>query len=385
MFASKFSPWHYNNDIFVQLKRGESLGKLISLAVQGQPAWTLLQGTKTEDKLNAADVRGDNCDARVSASGKDDFRALAFDSLLRRISGCMTGMLTVGTARIFMEKRPACISSRTSQRRRCQAYVHRKLYYCGLFSYSKPILSAEHKQTMVVSTQSCPEMARTKSFVRCMTESVIVPGKSYIMELEVGYQTASNSKVKCQGQDILLNGSIQKGIVQHAEYVVQIESEVFSITGYSIMAMSLAEKLACNPRGPALGCVGALHTYAWYQPKTSCLYHRVWEVEGLLSPAYFAADEEQLFYELKGEHASAMFISISEPSSLSGSLGYNDLTVSSVAVAVSTLKVSPHLVSLNTLLNLICIPWRSRHLHLIWVILVTAISFVVNAYSITIS
>ena len=79
MFASKFSPRHYNNDIFVQLKRGESLGKLISLAVQGQPAWTLLQGTKTEDKLNAADVRGDNCDARVSASGKDDFRALAFD------------------------------------------------------------------------------------------------------------------------------------------------------------------------------------------------------------------------------------------------------------------------------------------------------------------
>ena len=68
-------------------------------------------------------------------------------------------------------------------------------------------------------------MARTKSF--------ITPEG----------QTALKSEVKCQGHDLLLKGSIQKGIVQHAEYVVQIESEIFWITGDSIMAMSSAEKL----------------------------------------------------------------------------------------------------------------------------------------------
>ena len=49
LFASKFSPWagvshshaifmiNHNNNIFVQLKRGESLGKLISLLGRAEP------------------------------------------------------------------------------------------------------------------------------------------------------------------------------------------------------------------------------------------------------------------------------------------------------------------------------------------------------------
>ena len=80
------------------------------------------------------------------------------------------------------------------------------------------------------------------------------------MEFEVGFQTASNSVIKCQGQDILLEGSIQKGIVQHVEYVIQVEREVFKVTGDKIMAMISVERLPCNPLGPAAGCVGALHT-----------------------------------------------------------------------------------------------------------------------------
>jgi len=49
--------------------------------------------------------------------------------------------------------------------------------------------------------------------------------------------------------------------------------------------------------------------------------------------------------------ASVMLISISEPSSLGGSIEYNDSPVSSVAVAVSSSKITPHLVSLSTPLN----------------------------------
>ena len=61
-----------------------------------------------------------------------------------------------------------------------------------------------------------------------------------------------------------------------------------------------------------------------------------------------------------------MFISISEPSSLGGSQGHNVSTVSSVPIDVLSSKISSRLVSLSTLLNLvtnlICLPWRSRHL-----------------------
>lgn len=81
--------------------------------------------------------------------------------------------------------------------------------------------------------------------------------------------------MKCQGQDILLNGSIQTVIVSQAKYVIQIETEVFSVEGNSVMAMSSAEKLSCNPKGPALGCVRSLNTYAWEQPKSSCTYRVV--------------------------------------------------------------------------------------------------------------
>ena len=104
------------------------------------------------------------------------------------------------------------------------------------------------------------------------SESIIVPGRTYIMEFSIGFQTASNSEIKCQGQDTLLDGSIQKGIVQHVEYKVQVTNEIFDLNNDKITARSSAELLACNPRGPALGCVGALHTYAWSPPRSSCHY-----------------------------------------------------------------------------------------------------------------
>ena len=71
------------------------------------------------------------------------------------------------------------------------------------------------------------------------------------MEFRSGFQTATNSEIQCQCQDILMNGSIQKGIVFLMEYVVQVETEVFKVEGLEIRAMSSSELLACNPRGPS--------------------------------------------------------------------------------------------------------------------------------------
>ena len=156
------------------------------------------------------------------------------------------------------------------------------------------------------SKQSCAEMACFRQFVTPQgpkTETIVVPGRSYIMEFSSGFQTASNFEIKWQGTDILIDRSIQKGIVTHMGYVIQIETEVFSIEGSEIGAMSSSELLACNPRGPSQGCVGALHTYTWSQPADSCTYKKIREVEGLLAPYYFASTENKLFYELKGGYA----------------------------------------------------------------------------------
>ena len=115
---------------------------------------------------------------------------------------------------------------------KCQVTSHRKMFYCGLWSYSKPILSVEQEQTMVITAQSCAKMARFRQFVTPQgqkKETIVVPGRSYIIEFSSGFQTTSNSEIKCQGTDILIDGSIQKGIVTHMEYIIQIETEVFLI------------------------------------------------------------------------------------------------------------------------------------------------------------
>ena len=189
---------------------------------------------------------------------------------------------------------------------KCQVTSHRMMYYCGLFSYSKPILSAEQEQTLVITAQSCAKMAHTRQFVTPQgrkTETLVVPGRTYIMEFSSGFQTASNSEIKCQGSDILIDGSIQHGIVTHMEYRITIETEMFAIKGTKVRAMSSSELLACNPRGPAMGCVGALHTYAWSKLADSCTYKKIREVQGLLTLDYFASSENELFYELKAGHA----------------------------------------------------------------------------------
>jgi len=57
--------------------------------------------------------------------------------------------------------------------------------------------------------------------------TITVPGRTYKMEFEVGYQTES----KCQGELVLLYGSIQKGVVQHREFIITVEEVIFHKQG----------------------------------------------------------------------------------------------------------------------------------------------------------
>ena len=72
------------------------------------------------------------------------------------------------------------VNSQTVDGYKCQVTSHRNMYYCGMFLYSKPILSAEQEQTLVITAQSCAEMARTRQFVTPQgrkTETLVVLGR----------------------------------------------------------------------------------------------------------------------------------------------------------------------------------------------------------------
>ena len=71
----------------------------------------------------------------------------------------------------------------------------------------------------MVSASTCGQMSNTRQFVTPQTrksETIAVPGRTYVMEFEVGYQTATNSVIKS-----LSDGSIQKGVVQCTEFVIR--------------------------------------------------------------------------------------------------------------------------------------------------------------------
>ena len=90
------------------------------------------------------------------------------------------------------------------------------------------------------------------------SETIAVPGRSYIMEFETGYQKALNSVIKYQEEAVLMNGSIQKNVVQHTEFQVTIEEEIFQKQGDKVLVMSTLEILNCNPDSPAAGWINGL-------------------------------------------------------------------------------------------------------------------------------
>ena len=77
------------------------------------------------------------------------------------------------------------------------------------------------------------------------------------MELKVGFQTILSSSIQCQGMDELLDRSM-KGIVQHTEYTVTVEEEIFTKNQGHMVARSSSGKLVYNSHSPSLGLLGAL-------------------------------------------------------------------------------------------------------------------------------
>ena len=75
------------------------------------------------------------------------------------------------------------------------------------------------------------------------------------MEFELGFQTATNSAITCQGMDVLVDGSIQSGIVMHTEYEITIEEELFTKNSGAVTngERKFPGQRDSNPGDPYLG------------------------------------------------------------------------------------------------------------------------------------
>ena len=91
------------------------------------------------------------------------------------------------------------------------------------------------------------------------------------MEFSSGFQTASNSEIKCQGTDILIDRSIQKGIVTHMECIIQIETEVFSVEGSRDKGDVLFRASSMQSERSITGLCGSF-TYLCMEPTCRQLY-----------------------------------------------------------------------------------------------------------------
>ena len=98
----------------------------------------------------------------AQAGGVYDFQALAFDcaasadiNMYNRSAHCKYSQEVYGkkTSLQILQH----VETETVNGFKCQVTVHRKLYYCWMFSYSKPIIRAEYKQWSFPSnfTQRC--------------------------------------------------------------------------------------------------------------------------------------------------------------------------------------------------------------------------------------
>ena len=94
--------------------------------------------------------------AQVSA--KEEYKLEAYDcsqpmniKMFDRAAHCRFNPEVEGVS----EKRMILqhVNSQTVNGYKCQDTTHRKMYYCGMWSYSKPILSAEQEQTMVITAR----------------------------------------------------------------------------------------------------------------------------------------------------------------------------------------------------------------------------------------
>ena len=224
LMISKFSPQtgatHFpaiyifnNNDVFVQVRKRDSIAWLISLEIRGGGQFNKRAGRNTLPLMflgiiavliNPVDSTGDTLS--YDCSNPTDIKVCVAEARCQSNPELPGEKTTVKVVQL--------VENKELKGFKCRVTSHGKSYYLGLFSYNKPILSAEQEETIMVSASTtCGEMIGTRRFVTLQTrksETIAVPIRTNVMKFEVGYQTVLNSIIKCQGESVLMNSSIQK-------------------------------------------------------------------------------------------------------------------------------------------------------------------------------
>ena len=149
---------------------------------------------------------------------------------------------------------------------RCSVTRSRVTFYCGLWSYARPIPQHTGSIPLEVTAAECSTICRIKKYrpsnsFKKGTYDITVPGVTVFDRSELGWSGTMAGAVKCQGATTILEGKPVEGIVEIDSYVVTIRSEQFEEEEGKVLALSTRETLPC--RADQKSCRGLEHAFFW--------------------------------------------------------------------------------------------------------------------------
>ena len=156
---------------------------------------------------------------------------------------------------------------------RCSVTRSRVTFYCGLWSYARPIPQHTGSVPLAITAVECSTICRLRKYrpsnsFKKGTYDVSVPGVTVFDISEIGWSGTMAGAVKCQGATTILEGKPVEGIVEIDSYVVTIRSEQFEEEKGKVLALSTRETLPC--RADQKSCRGLEHSFFWRLNLEAC-------------------------------------------------------------------------------------------------------------------
>ena len=161
--------------------------------------------------------------------------------------------------------------------------------YCGAFSHNKFLEPPTIDVPEHVSIDLCHSLVSSNRYV--------VPSNGLILHAALGEETIStvdelgtihtSNNVKCEGEQLKVNGNVVDSVLQLAQYRIKLTREEFVQVGDQVESISQHFKLPKTCGAGTRGCVVSEGTFIWREPENRCL---------------FAVAKENAEFQTEGDH-----------------------------------------------------------------------------------
>lgn len=146
--------------------------------------------------------------------------------------------------------------------------------YCGAFSHNKFLEPPEIDVPEHVSIDLCHSLVSSNRYV--IQPSGIVIHAAMNTETiqtvdELGTIHTSNN-VKCEGEELKVNGNVVESVLQLAQYRIKLTREEFVQVGDQVESLSQHYKLPKTCGAGTRGCVVSEGTFIWREPENRCRF-----------------------------------------------------------------------------------------------------------------